>query len=216
MARLAFKAVLKAPGVGNTTYTIPAGKFAVCNAFNPVGFWTSGQSPSTGTSTSPRILKFNGADAVAVFSFAFHRYGPFVFNQGDIIGCSGFYNAGATDPSDGQIAVNGFLYDVSTRKDPLNQIMIIGSSSYTVPAGKHVVFNVFAPPNSSCRIMVDSDPVGVSFGGAGVLSSGALSAGPHMANAGQVVSLQFPPGFPPNAGFIATQFMTGFTYTNVS
>jgi hypothetical protein len=212
MARLAFKAVLKAPGVGNTTYTVPTGKFAICNCFNPVGFWSSGQSPSTGTSASPRTLKLNGVNAVNVLSFAFHRYGPMVFNQGDIIGCSGFWNAGTVDPSDGQIALNGFLYDVSTRKDPVAQIMTIGSSSYTVPAGKHIVFNVFASMGSS-RIMIDSDTVGMAFSNVPQLS-GALAAGPHMANAGQVVSLQWPVGFPPMSGFVANQFMTGFTYSN--
>ena len=33
MARLPFRARLQPPTMGATTYTVPAGKFAVCNAF---------------------------------------------------------------------------------------------------------------------------------------------------------------------------------------
>jgi hypothetical protein len=215
MARLPFKAVLKAPGVGNTTYQIPAGKFAVCNCFNPVGFWGAPGVPQSGSTSNPRVLKLNGQDAVTVFSFAFQRYGPMVFNQGDILGCSGYYDAGAVNPSDGQIAINGFLYDVSTRKEPVNQIMVVGSSSYTVPAGKHIVFNMFpAPIGGAARIMVDTDSVGISI--ASITFSGAIAHGPHTANAGQVISLQWATGTVIPAGFSATQLLTGFTYTNVT
>lgn len=211
MARTPFRKVLLAPGLGGGTYTVPAGKIAICNTFDPIGFPQSNIPSAGGTGIfAPRILKINGVDSAAVLAYAFHRYGPLVFNQGDTVSCSGYWNAGQIFPTDTGIALVGFEYPISTRKDPLGQVMIINSSSYTVPAGKHCVVNFF-PVGGNALVKIDSDPVATVVS-PGPLTGGVLGHGPITANAGQVITLTGSAG----AGLAGVVYMNGFTYQNIA
>ena len=133
------------------------------------------------------------------------RFGPFVFNAGDVVGNSGVVLGAA--PLSLVMGLSGFLYDLSTRKVPLNQKLITGASSYVVPAGKHVVANYFTVN----RTYISIDGVEIASLNARMFSAINISpVGPFVVNSGSVFSVDM--GIPhPDPLF---GLLSGFLYNN--
>lgn len=216
MPRTPFNARILSPLVagGPTTFTVPAGKIAICNSHGIV------PSMSSGPIYLMSRVNLNGVN-VTTFSFSTQgRYGPFVFNAGDVISCPG---VDSTFPNPSAFGLSGFLYDQSTRKVPIGQLMT-RTSTYTVPSGKYVVVNFFAG-SGIAAIHIDGVAYGSTTGSASMGGMGALgvSMGPYTANATQTLGVRevpiTAPGQPGSGMFPISNFdgadrvfMNGFLY----
>jgi len=202
MARTPFNARIHSAAVGNLTYTVPAGKFAVCNAY-----WLprdSQDQPFTSV-LGTAIIRFalNGVETTQFnFQSPIQRNGPLVFNAGDVISCPGAANV----TGGARFGLSGFLYSTSTKKVPLNLKLSVGSGSYTVPAGKYVVVNFFTQEGIAL-VKVDGNPIG-AVGNSTNQTDILRNFGPFALGSGQVLSLadQFATG--------AVFLVSGFIYNN--
>jgi len=212
---------IKPSGLGATTYTIPAGKFAVCNSFF---LFPSAGEPGYVVGNSPvgTMLTLNG-DTVCVLGLSgsgrsFGRIGPFIFNAGDVIGNSGpiLLTANYSDPTPYLVGFSlvGFLYDQSTKKVPINQKMIPRTTSYTVPAGKHVAC-MLHPGGRQASVAINSTVV-MKIGGALPAVGGLVSNygfGPLTVASGSVISTDL---LSADLSVLANDFglLSGFLYNN--
>ena len=189
MARTPFSTRLRTQAAGGTVvYTVPPSKIVVCNVF----------AVATGFDYSPQEceLVLNGVMSGALLFPFSNRFGPFVFNAGDVIGLQ----EGPTMVA----GLIGFQHDQSTNKVPFNQILTAGVSSYTVPAGKYVVASCFI--QVACSVAINGVPVAYM----GMGSTGAQqSPGPITAASGSVITLV---DDVPNLH--AKAHLSGFLYNN--
>jgi hypothetical protein len=181
MARTPFFARITSTG---GTYTVPAGKVAICNAFNAT---TSSSFFSMTGVIGPEVnLYVNGVSVCGLNFGNRSRHGPLVFNAGDVISSPGSTN---NPPTSIQMSIVGFLYNQSTTKVPLGQ-KLTRASSYTVPSNKYIVVNFFAGIGIA-SIRIDGSVVGVT-GDAQTLSpsvKGEQKFGPYTASVSQVISV---------------------------
>jgi len=207
MARTPFFSRITSAGA---TYTVPAGKVAICNVY---------YSPATislgGLAFGPEVkFSVNGTPVCALTYSNTFRHGPFVFNAGDVISTLGTNNNPSTAA---QLTLNGFLYNQSSVKVPLGQ-KLTRASSYTVPANKYIVVNFFAGIGLGL-IKIDGTPMTGTGDGESLAPTlkGQAKIGPFTALASQVISVatwvtdsDVFPAVPPGGGDAV--FMNGFLY----
>ena len=204
MPRTPFFSRIVSPAGGATSYTVPAGKLAICNAMP--------SDQGTAFLSATGVMKLNGVDTCSLgFQAAGpnSRIGPFVFQAGDVLTSKD--NAFSSGTQRFIFSVNGFLYDASVRKFPLRQVIVSNSTSYTVAAGKYVVFNAFVGPRAAgtFSIKINGTIVGNILNG-NVGASGLF--GPFTANTGQTITVAEIPGTQGLSGAVFDSFLCGFLY----
>ena len=205
MARTPFQWVVKSANFGNTPYVVPAGKVAILNTFRI--------APPTTIIGSNDVfgltVTYNGTPAaMLLYAYFSERYGPMVLAAGDTIGSTA---AGGTGPSAANevFGVQGFHYNPSSIKVPFNRLMNT-SSSYTVPAGKYVVFNIFnANGVGAFTLKINGTPVASS---ARSITQPGPASGPFMAAAGQTISFD---AIMPFTVWTGNIWLTGFLYNQL-
>jgi hypothetical protein len=181
---------------------VPTGKFAVCNGYATVA--GTGLTINLNFNASVQF-KINGVLTTMMAFGKTNRIGPLVFNAGDVLANDGIQMP-TVNNVDFPIALNGFLYDPSTRKTPIAQRLIANSSSYTVPAGKHLVANFVG--DAIMNIIIDDVTIS-TLNTYAVLSSFSTRYGPFTAAAGSVIRIAATLG-----GVTIPVLMTGFLYNN--